>query len=29
MTPVQFRSYVADDLAKWTKAVKTSGATVD
>lgn len=29
MSPAQFRTFVNDDLLKWTKVVKTSGATVD
>lgn len=29
MTPAQFQTFVNDDLIKWTKVVKTSGATVD
>ena len=29
MSPAEFRAFVTADLAKWTKVVKTSGATVD
>jgi tripartite-type tricarboxylate transporter receptor subunit TctC len=29
MTPVEFQAFTAEELAKWTKVVKTSGATVD
>jgi tripartite-type tricarboxylate transporter receptor subunit TctC len=29
MTPVEFQAFAAEELAKWTKVVKTSGATVD
>lgn len=29
MTPGQFQAYVAEELEKWTRVVKVSGATVD
>jgi tripartite-type tricarboxylate transporter receptor subunit TctC len=29
MSPAEFRAFAAADLAKWTKVVKASGATVD
>jgi tripartite-type tricarboxylate transporter receptor subunit TctC len=29
MSPVQFQTYVAEELAKWSRVVKISGATVD
>jgi tripartite-type tricarboxylate transporter receptor subunit TctC len=29
MSPAEFRTFAAADLAKWTKVVKASGATVD
>jgi hypothetical protein len=28
-TPGEFQAFAAEELAKWTKVVKTSGATVD
>lgn len=29
MTPAQFKTFVGEELTKWTRVVKTSGATVD
>jgi hypothetical protein len=29
MTPDQFRAFMEDELVRWTKAVRASGATGD
>lgn len=29
MTPAEFEKYLRDDIAKWAKVVKISGARID